>query len=48
MISKHTPDEIRQRLKSYIDKTGFNGIPPTPKEAMRAVSMAKHLRKTVK
>ena len=46
-ISEHTTDEIRKRLKEYIDMSGFNGIPPTPKEAARTVSMAKHLKKIV-
>jgi hypothetical protein len=46
-IAEHTTDEIRKRLKAYIDESGFNGIPPTPKEAARTISMAKHLKKIV-
>jgi hypothetical protein len=46
-IANCTGDEIRQHLKEYIEKSKFKGIPPTPKEASRAVSMSKHLKRIV-
>jgi predicted flap endonuclease-1-like 5' DNA nuclease len=36
-------EELRKISADYIKKTGFKGIPPTPKEAEHTVSMAKYL-----
>ena len=40
-------EELRKKSANCIKKTGFKGIPPTPKEAQHTVDMAKYLKKYV-
>lgn len=42
-IAKATVEELMNGTREFIDKTGFNGIPPTPKEAENTVKTAKKL-----
>ncbi len=46
-IAAVTPEDLRQRLADYIHRTGFAGIPPAPKEASNAVTMARHVKRLV-
>lgn len=39
-----TAEELQAATSRYIEKTGFDGIPPTPKEAANAVKDAKKLK----
>jgi hypothetical protein len=41
------PEEIRKKLADFIQRTGFQGIPPTPGEARNTVEMAKYLKRLV-
>lgn len=43
-MSNMTGEELRDVISEYIEKTGFDGIPPTPKEAENAVKDAKKLK----
>lgn len=38
---------MREMLRAFVEKTGFDGLPPLPKEAVLTVSLAKHLPKAV-
>ncbi|MDJ0721128.1 MAG: DUF4332 domain-containing protein [Desulfobacterales bacterium] len=38
---------LRSALVSFIQKTGFSGIPPTPGEARHTVEMARYLKRLV-
>jgi hypothetical protein len=42
-IAKVSAEELIAGTKKFIEKTGFNGIPPTPKEAENTVKTAKKL-----
>ncbi|MHA2385660.1 MAG: DUF4332 domain-containing protein [Candidatus Thorarchaeota archaeon] len=42
-IASTTADELIEVTKEFIEKTGFEGIPPTPKEAANTVKTAKEL-----
>jgi len=46
-IAAVSPETLRQQLAEYIQRSGFAGIPPTPKEAANAVAMAHHLKRLV-
>jgi hypothetical protein len=41
------PEELRQKLVVFVEHTGFDGIPPTPKEVANTVAMASHLPRIV-
>jgi hypothetical protein len=41
------PEQVRQVLIEYIERTGFPGIPSTPKEATHSVILARHLPRLV-
>jgi hypothetical protein len=41
------PEELRAMLIEFVERTGFNGIAPLPKEARNAVRAAKRLPKIV-
>jgi predicted flap endonuclease-1-like 5' DNA nuclease len=41
------PVELRSMLVSYVERTGFNGIAPLPKELRNTVETAKRLRRIV-
>jgi hypothetical protein len=42
-IAKVSAEELIKRTREFIEKTGFDGIPPTPKEAENTVTTAKKL-----
>jgi hypothetical protein len=46
-ISTFDPEEMRMMLVEFVERTGFDGIPPLPKEASSTVSLAKHLPRIV-
>jgi predicted flap endonuclease-1-like 5' DNA nuclease len=41
------PEDLRLMLVDYVERTGFDGIPPTPKEAKNAVTTARNLPKVI-
>jgi hypothetical protein len=41
------PEELRHMLADFIERTGFDGIAPLPKEAAATVATARHLPKIV-
>jgi hypothetical protein len=41
------PEKLIKISAGFIKKTGFKGIPPTPKEAEHTVTLAKYLKKYV-
>ncbi|MGD9369453.1 MAG: DUF4332 domain-containing protein [Desulfobacteraceae bacterium] len=44
-MAKCDTDKLIKISKDFIEKSGFNGVPPTPKEAEHTVTMAKYLKK---
>jgi hypothetical protein len=46
-MAKWNPEKLRAYLTDYVTKTGFNGIPPLPKEALHTVETAKRLPRIV-
>jgi hypothetical protein len=42
-IAACEPEDVRRILSEYIVRTGFNGIPSTPREAANSVKMARFL-----
>lgn len=40
-------DDLKLLSNKYIKESGFDGVPPTKKEAEHTVRMAKYLRKYV-
>jgi len=46
-LAKWDPEELRAMLLDFVEKTGFDGIAPLPKEAKFTVSEAKKLPKIV-
>ena len=46
-IAALEPEEVCRKLDEYIGQSGFNGIPPTPREAANSVRMARYLPRMV-
>ena len=46
-IARWDPEEMRQMFVEFVERTGFDGIPPTPSEAAFAVKLAKYLPRIV-
>ena len=46
-IAAREPEDIIRDLKNYIAKTGFDGTPPLPKEALNSVRMARYLPRII-
>ena len=46
-MAEWDPQEMRGMLKEFIEKNNFDGVPPLPKEAVMAVTLARHLLKRV-
>ena len=46
-MAKWNPIELREMLTKFVEKTGFNGIAPLPKEAKFTVEMAKRMPKII-
>lgn len=46
-IAACTPEEVRRIQIEYIERTGFDGIPSTPREAANSVRMARYLPRIV-
>jgi hypothetical protein len=46
-IAAYDPEEMRMMLAEFVERTGFDGIPPLPKEASSTVSLAKHLPRII-
>jgi len=44
-MAKQRPEELREMLIEFVERTGFSGIPPLPKEAEFTVRTAKKLLK---
>ena len=44
-IAECDADAIRKITSEFIEKSNFDGAPPTPKEAEHTVTMAKYLKK---
>jgi hypothetical protein len=40
-------EQLRKRTSDFIQRTHFNGIPPTPGEAEHTIAMAKYLKTKV-
>jgi len=47
MMAKWNPEELRLKATEFVEKTGFEGVPPLPKEAAHSVATAKSLPKLV-
>ncbi|MDO8056003.1 MAG: DUF4332 domain-containing protein [Candidatus Hermodarchaeota archaeon] len=47
MMAKWNPEELRLKATEFVEKTGFEGIPPLPKEASNSVKTAKSLPKLI-
>jgi hypothetical protein len=47
IITSWEPEELRAMLVEFVDRTGFDGIAPLPKEAQHLVSDARKLPKIV-
>lgn len=46
-MAKRNPDELRAYLIEFVERTGFNGIAPLPKEVRNTVETAKKLPRIV-
>ncbi len=46
-MAKWNPDALRLMLIEYVEKTGFEGMAPLPKEAANAVKVASELPKVI-
>lgn len=46
-LAKWEPEDLRQMLIDFVERTGFDGIPPLPKEARSAVTKARTLPKII-
>ncbi len=46
-LCRWDPDELRAMLTDFVERTGFDGIAPLPKEAASAVATAKRLPKAI-
>lgn len=46
-MAKWNPEKLRTMLTDFVQKTGFNGIAPLPKEAEFTVKEAKRLPKII-
>ena len=46
-IAKRECTELIQMIEDFIERTGFNGTAPLPKEAATAVATAKYIDKIV-
>jgi hypothetical protein len=46
-MATYDPEKLIKISAEFIKKTGFKGIPPTPKEAEHTVTLAKYLKKYV-
>jgi hypothetical protein len=46
-IAALEPEQVRLVLVEYIERTGFPGIPSTPKEATHSVLLARYLPRIV-
>jgi hypothetical protein len=47
MMAEWNPEELRLKAMEFVEKTGFEGIAPLPKEAAHSVTTAKSLPKLV-
>lgn len=47
-MAKWEPEALRQMVTHYVERTGFEGIPPLPKEVISTVANARKLPKKVK
>jgi hypothetical protein len=47
-MAKWDPEELRVHMIEYVEKSGFKGIPPLPKEVKCTVETARKLSKLVK
>ena len=46
-LARWDPEELRNMLADFVERTGFDGIAPLPKEAASAVATAKRLPKVI-
>ncbi len=46
-LAQWDPEELRAMLQAFVERTGFDGIAPLPKEARNAVAKAKELPRIV-
>ena len=46
-IAEWNPQEMREMLKEFIEKSKFDGIAPLPKEAVMTVTLARHLPRII-
>jgi hypothetical protein len=46
-LAQWDPEDLRALLSDFVRRTGFDGIPPTPKETKNAVEQARHLPRIV-
>jgi hypothetical protein len=46
-IASWEPEALRMRLAAFVERTGFDGIPPLPKEVSSTVANARKLPKVV-
>jgi hypothetical protein len=46
-LAQWDPEALRQMLVEYVERTGFDGIAPLPKEASNAVATAKEIERLV-
>lgn len=46
-IANSSPEEIIEKTKEYILKTGFDGLPPWKKEALASINTSKKLKRKI-
>jgi len=47
-MAQWNPEDLREMLVQFVEKTGFDGIAPLPKELCNAIQTARSLPKLVK
>jgi hypothetical protein len=47
-IANWEPEALRAMVTKYVERTGFDGIPPLPKEVSSTIANARKLPKVVK
>jgi hypothetical protein len=46
-MAEWEPEALRLMVVQYVERTGFEGVPPLPKEVSSTVANASHLPKVV-
>ncbi len=46
-LARWEPEALRKKVTAYVERTGFDGIPPLPKEVSSTVANARKLPKVI-